>query len=124
MVCLAIVSAVVALFVPPTESANVSPTPGAQASAPAPATPPQNEMAALINSGSLPDLEHPAFGAYQQQLNKFYQQGGYAPAWLRDRRPSPQALAMVTEFKQAQLKGLTPDDYDASRWDARLAKLG
>src|SRR5262249_1535382 len=67
--------------------------------------------------------ERPAFGTYQQQVNKFYQQGGYALVWLRDRRPSPQALAMVEEFKQAQLKGLTPDDYDASRWDARLAKL-
>lgn len=124
MVVLAIVSALVAFLVRPTQSANVNPSPAAQASAPAPATPPQNEMGSLINLGSLPDLEHPAFSAYQQQLNQFYQEGGYALAWLRDRRPSPQALAIVTEFKQAQLKGLTPDDYDASRWDARLAKLG
>jgi L,D-transpeptidase YcbB len=123
VVVLAIVSALVAFFVRPAESANVSPSPAAQASAPAPATPPQNEIGSLINLGSLPDLAHPAFSAYQQQLNQFYQQGGYALAWLHDRRPSPQALAIVTEFKQAQLKGLTPDDYDASRWDARLAKL-
>jgi len=80
-------------------------------------------MVSLINSGSLPELEHPAFATYQGQLNEFYQAGGYAPGWLHDHRPSPQALAMITEFKQAQLKGLTPDDYDAPRWDARLAKL-
>jgi murein L,D-transpeptidase YcbB/YkuD len=114
----------VTLFVRPTQSADVSPTPVPYAAPPAPATPLQSEMSSLINSGSLPDLANPAFGAYQQQLNQFYQEGGYALAWLRDRRPSPQALAMITEFKQAQLKGLTPDDYDASRWDARLAKLG
>src|SRR5215472_252894 len=108
----------------PNKSATVGPTPAPHASPPAPATVPQSEIGSLINSASLPDLERPAFETYQQQVNKFYQQGGYALAWLRDRRPSPQALAMVEEFKQAQLKGLTPDDYDASRWDARLAKLG
>jgi murein L,D-transpeptidase YcbB/YkuD len=115
--------ALVSLFAQPTESADVSPTPVPRASAPAPATQYQNDLASLINSGSLPELEHPAFIAYQQQLNQFYQEGGYALGWLRDRRPTPQALAMVVEFKQAQLKGLTPDDYDGLRWDARLAKL-
>jgi murein L,D-transpeptidase YcbB/YkuD len=126
VVGLAMVSAAVAVlmfFVRPTKSA-VSPTAAPPAPVSAPATGPQGEMGSLINSGSLPDLEHPAFNSYLQQVNKFYQQGGYAPAWLRDRRPSPQAMAMIGEFKQAQLKGLTPDDYDASRWDARLAKLG
>ena len=113
----------VALFVRPTQSADVSPTPVPRASAPAPATPYQSDMASLINSGSLPELEHPVFADYQQQLNQFYQEGGYALGWLRDRRPTPQALAIIAEFKQAQLKGLTPDDYDAPRWDARLAKL-
>jgi L,D-transpeptidase YcbB len=108
----------------PAKSAAVSPTPAPQASAPAPATPLQSEMSSLINSASLSDLEHPAFGAYQQQLSKFYQEGGYALAWLHNRQPSPQALALITEFKQAQLKGLTPGDYDASRFDERLTKLG
>jgi murein L,D-transpeptidase YcbB/YkuD len=120
---LSVAVTLVALLVQPTQSAEVSPTPASRASTLAPATPLQNEMVALINSGSLPDLERPTFSAYQEQLNQFYQQGGYALAWLRDRRPSPQALAMIAELKQAQLKGLTPDDYDASRWDARLAKL-
>jgi murein L,D-transpeptidase YcbB/YkuD len=117
-------AALAALFAQPTEATDVSATPAPRASAPALATPPQNEMASLINSGSLPDLERPAFNAYQQQLNKFYQEGGYALVWLRDRQPTPQAQALVSEFKQAQLKGLTADDYDATRWDARLAKLG
>ena len=30
---------------------------------------------------------------------------------------------MIEFLKQAQLKGLNPEDYDASRWDGRLAKL-
>jgi murein L,D-transpeptidase YcbB/YkuD len=30
---------------------------------------------------------------------------------------------MIQIFKQASLKGLNPEDYDASRWDGRLAKI-
>ena len=30
---------------------------------------------------------------------------------------------MIQLFKQASLKGLNPDDYDAALWDARIAKL-
>src|SRR5262249_2013992 len=39
------------------------------------------------------------------------------------RRPSAQALAMISQFKEAQLRGLDPEDYDALRWDARVTKL-
>ena len=98
---LAIVSAAVVLVgvsARPTQSA--SPTQAPPTSAP-PASPLQGEMSSLINSGSLSDLEHPAFGAYQQQLNKFYQEGGYVLAWVRDRRPSPQALALRPPLRDA-----------------------
>ncbi len=80
-------------------------------------------MLSLINSGSLPDLGRPGFAKYQQQLNEFYQNGGYELAWVRDRQPTSQAIAMIAQFKQAQLKGLDPADYDAMRWDGRVAKL-
>ncbi len=43
--------------------------------------------------------------------------------WTAANRPIPQARAVIEQFKQAQLKGLNPEDYDASRWDARLARL-
>ena len=36
-------------------------------------------------------------------------------------KPTPQALAIIEAFKHADLKGLDPEDYDASRWDTRLA---
>ena len=78
----------------------------------------------MINSGSMPDLQKPGFTKYQQQANEFYQKGGYALAWSRDRKPTVQALAMIDQFKNAQLKGLIPEDYDASRWDERLTKVG
>jgi murein L,D-transpeptidase YcbB/YkuD len=45
------------------------------------------------------------------------------PAWLRDGQPTPAATALLQLFHDAALKGLNPEDYDASRWPARLQKL-
>src|SRR5208283_5770637 len=48
---------------------------------------------------------------------------GNSLAWIQNRKASPQAASMILLFQNAASKGLTPDDYDASRWDARLARL-
>ena len=48
---------------------------------------------------------------------------GYTPAWIRDGRPTAQALAIIEILKQADSRGLDPEDYDGSRWAARLAGL-
>jgi murein L,D-transpeptidase YcbB/YkuD len=37
--------------------------------------------------------------------------------------PSPQALQIIGLIQRAEEKGLSPDDYDAPRWSARLARL-
>src|SRR5713101_2212816 len=83
----------------------------------------QRELGALIAAGTLPDLRWPNFTDYQADVKKFYDLGSNSPAWIQSGQPSPQALAMIQLFKQASRKGLNPDDYDAARWDARMAKL-
>ena len=35
-----------------------------------------------------------------------------------------QAKALIEIFRNAETKGLEPEDYDASRWASRLAALG
>jgi murein L,D-transpeptidase YcbB/YkuD len=77
----------------------------------------------LVASGHLADLRWPDFPEYKHQLTEFYEPTGYAPAWLRDRRPSSQALQMFAAFKNAGRRGLRPDDYDASRWENRIQAL-
>ncbi|HEY1435212.1 MAG TPA: L,D-transpeptidase family protein [Thermoanaerobaculia bacterium] len=77
----------------------------------------------LVASGHLSDLRWPDFTDYEGALASFYEPNGYASAWVRDGRPSPQALALIGQFKDAWKKGLEPEDYDASRWDARLQAL-
>ena len=99
-----------------------SPTPAAEPSAVFPPQPP-GELGALIAAATLPDLRWPSFADHQADVAEFYASGGYALAWIRDGQPTAQARAMIQIFKQASLKGLHPEDYDASRWDGRLAAL-
>jgi murein L,D-transpeptidase YcbB/YkuD len=81
------------------------------------------DLNALIAAGTLPDLRWPNFTDYRADVKKFYDAGGNSLAWIQNDNASPQAVAMILLFQQAAAKGLNPDDYDASRWDARLAKL-
>jgi murein L,D-transpeptidase YcbB/YkuD len=77
----------------------------------------------IVASGRLSDLRWPDFSDYGASLAKFYGPTGYAPAWTAAGQPTPQALAMIEVFRAAGKKGLQPEDYDASRWDARVQAL-
>ncbi len=118
---------IVALWPGPAMSQHVttsSPVAGATATqASNLSTPPQGELGALIAAGTLSDLRWPNFTDYRADVKKFYDSGSNSPAWIQRNQPSPQALAIIQLFKQASRKGLNPDDYDAARWDARMAKL-
>ena len=77
----------------------------------------------IVASGHLAILRWPDFSDYKAHLEKFYEPTGYALAWVQDGRPSPQALALVRQFQDAWKKGLNAEDYDASRWAARVQAL-
>ena len=79
------------------------------------------DLNALIAAGTLPDLRWPNFTDYRDSVKKFYDAGGDSLAWIQNGKASPQAVSMILQFQQAALKGLNPEDYDASRWDARLS---
>ncbi len=76
-----------------------------------------------IASGSLDALRWPNFEDYRTEIKAFYQPFDDAPAWSTGGKPSPQALAMISLFQDAEKKGLRPEDYDGSRWEERLARL-
>jgi murein L,D-transpeptidase YcbB/YkuD len=104
-----------------TSPAANSTTKAAQPASGAPQGP--RDLGALVASGTLPDLRWPSFTDYRDSVKKFYDTGGYSLAWIQNGKASPQAVSMILLFQQAGLKGLNPEDYDASRWDGRLAKL-
>jgi murein L,D-transpeptidase YcbB/YkuD len=97
-------------------------TPSAAQAASAAAQGP-GDLGALIAAGTLPDLRWPNFTDYRDDVKKFYDSGGNSLAWIQNGNASPQALSMILLFQQASSKGLNSDDYDASRWEARLARL-
>ena len=110
------------LFTKPARAASSSPVPTPSAS-PTPLSADESALRSLIASGTLATLGCPSFIDRRPSVDKFYSDGHYALAWLSSGQPTVQARAMIDSFKNASLKGLNPDDYDALRWDSRLAKL-
>ena len=83
----------------------------------------QARIQSLVTAGTLQEMRWPNFTDYRVWLQKFYSPTGYAPAWLQGNEPVPQALALMERFRNASQSGLQPEDYDASRWDARVQAL-
>ena len=77
----------------------------------------------MLEEGSHPDLRWPNFSRLGNQVQRFYEQAGYRPVWLREGEPSPQASQLMELLQQSYRKGLNPRDYDGDRWADRLLKL-
>ncbi len=75
---------------------------------------------AIAASGNLADLHAPNFTDYRYLVVKFYQSVNYAPVWVRNGQPTPQALTVIAALENSVHKGLNPEDYDASLWPQRL----
>jgi L,D-transpeptidase YcbB len=78
---------------------------------------------AIVDSARNADLRWPNFAPYKTELSKFYDADGYSLAWLQNGHVRPQALAVIEVLKNANSRGLEPEDYDGSRWAPRLSKL-
>ena len=68
----------------------------------------QSDIQNLVNSGNLEGLRWPNFSDYRASLHKFYEPTGYAPAWVGEGQPVPQALSLIERFRNAGKKGLDP----------------
>jgi L,D-transpeptidase YcbB len=68
-------------------------------------------------------LRWPNFSDYAPLVQAFYNDRQGEVAWVDNKQATQQARAMVELFTHAGQKGLDAEDYDASRWAARLAHL-
>ena len=75
----------------------------------------------IITSGRLNDLRWPDFSDYRNHLQSLYEPNSFSLLWIHQGRPTPQALAIIEVFEQADGNGLNAEDYDGSRWKERLA---
>src|SRR3984885_16200661 len=80
-------------------------------------------LSAIVASGRLEDLRWPDFSDYRSHLTNFYRPSGYKPAWIRDGKPTTQAVELIHILQDADQEGLLAEDYDASRWADRLTLL-
>ena len=95
-----------------------------------PAAPPQQlspegqaSLRAIIDAGNLADLRWPNFSDYGKLVKEFYDLYGNSLPWVRGMEPTPQARQVIAILSQADQEGLSAEDYDGPRWNARLAKL-
>jgi murein L,D-transpeptidase YcbB/YkuD len=72
---------------------------------------------------ALSALHSAASDRVRPSVPSVYEAIQYTPAWLRAGQATPQALSVISALQHSQVKGLNPDDYDASLWSARLEAL-
>jgi L,D-transpeptidase YcbB len=78
----------------------------------------------IVDSSRNADLRWSDFAPYKAEVAKLYDTDGYSLLWVQNGRVRPQGFALVALLQNANTKGLDPDDYDGSRWQDRLVKLG
>jgi murein L,D-transpeptidase YcbB/YkuD len=78
----------------------------------------------IVDPGRNADLRWPDFTPYKTEVAKLYEANGYSLLWVQHGSVRPQGLAVIQLLQNADAKGLDPEDYDGSRWQGRLLKLG
>lgn len=81
-------------------------------------------LQSIVDSGRNADLRWSDFTPYKTEVAKLYQTNGYSFLWVQNGRVRPQGLAVIELLQNANAKGLDAEDYDGSRWQGRLLKLG
>ncbi|MGC1871406.1 MAG: L,D-transpeptidase family protein [Acidobacteriaceae bacterium] len=78
----------------------------------------------IAAAGKLSDLRWPNFSDYRADFLQLYQASNFSLLWLGPNgQPTPQAFSVIQALESSRQKGLIPDDYDAARWQGRLAAL-
>jgi len=108
----------------PVQNGKIEPIPQSTPSAPATVSPAfAAKIREIVAAGSLASMERPNFSDYRSHLIAVYEMSSYAPLWLRTDGIRPQAAGIIQAIESSAMKGLSPADYDASKWESRVAAL-
>jgi murein L,D-transpeptidase YcbB/YkuD len=77
----------------------------------------------IAETGRIDGMERPNFSDYKKLFVAAYEASGYAPLWLRSDGLSKQGAGVIQAVEASAQKGLTPTDYDASKWTQRVEAL-
>jgi murein L,D-transpeptidase YcbB/YkuD len=82
------------------------------------------QLQEIAAAGKLPVLRWPNFSDYRPDFLQLYQASNFSPLWLTTNgQPTSQALVVIQALESSRQKGLIPEDYDAARWQDRIAAL-
>ena len=82
-----------------------------------------DKLKPIVESKHLQVLHWPNFSDYEPLVQTFYDDRNYEVAWVNGNKPTAQATAFIEAFRDADKKGLNPEDYNASRWADLTQKL-
>ena len=82
-----------------------------------------DKLKPIVASKEIKVMKWPNYSDYAPLVQTFYDDRNYEVAWVDDGKPSKQATAFIQQFQDAAKKGLNPEDFDASLWSGRVAKL-
>jgi murein L,D-transpeptidase YcbB/YkuD len=99
---------------PAATSSQASETPSAAFSA---------RLREIAASARLAGMERGNFSDYKKHFTAIYESSNFAPLWLRNGQPTPQAQGVIATLEECEQKGLFPADYDTSKWPQRLEAL-
>ena len=76
----------------------------------------------LVLGERVADLDRSNPGRFRGELKKFYAPQ-YLLAWTDSGQPTGPARSLIDLLQHADLKGLSPQDYDGSLWEGRVQRL-
>ena len=77
----------------------------------------------IAAAGQIAGMERPNFSDYKKHFVAAYEASSYAPLWLRSDGLSKEGAGVIQAVEASAQKGLTPVDYDASKWPQRVEVL-
>jgi murein L,D-transpeptidase YcbB/YkuD len=109
---------------PPVQNGKIEPIPQTTPAAPAQVSAAfADRIREIASAGRLESMERPNFSDYRAHITAIYENAKYAPLWLRTDGVSSEGSGIIQALKNSEQKGLSPADYDASKWPARLESL-
>lgn len=90
---------------------------------PKPASPESLALHAMADHARLETMRWPNFSDLKGPVEDFYGAHDFEPVWLKGKIPTEQARQMMAAFAACSKDALDPEDYDSSRWPARVAVI-
>jgi murein L,D-transpeptidase YcbB/YkuD len=85
--------------------------------------PQQDALKQIIEEGNPAYLDWSVQVSDRERIGKLYQENGYRLLWSDGEKPTPAAISLLQELRQADARGLDPEDYSGTRLTDLLVEL-